>query len=510
MANSRTKNFSVNAYFAALSELVSAMLAFASRIVFVRCLSAEYLGLGGLFANILTILSLAELGIGTAISYSMYKPLAENDVEKIKSLVNFYRKAYLTIGTAVLVIGVCLSPFLDLFIKERPNIPYNEFIAIYFLTVFQTALSYFFSFRYTIFSADQKGYILQKVTMTTSFIRTVLQIVVLLVFHNYILFLLIAIFAVIVSNIILSRKAVKAYPYLKEKSKPLASDTVRQIKRNTFAMLVYRIGIVIATTIDTLLISRYFGIVAVAIYTNYHLIISYSDKFFSHVLGTIAPSLGNLLVSAENEKKMEVFHALQLVYFWLATYLAVLLIILFNPFVELAFGKEYLFDQSMVIALVVSITLTNFQRPCGLTRDAAGLYWYGKYRPIAMSILNVLFSVTFVHLYGIIGVVIGTALAKLSTYVWYDPYIVFKHALKGKLSHYYLKYFFHWALLFSLIAVCRLISYIIPIKGVLGLLCGFVYITIVVNATLYFLYRKSESMNYLRNLILPFWTKIKR
>lgn len=509
MANgSRSENFSRNALFAAIFELSTAVLSFAVRLVFVRCLNAEYLGIGGLFTNVLTILSLAELGAGSAIVYSMYKPLAEGNREKIKSLLGLYKKLYLTIGTAVLVLGLLFIPFIDFFIKERPNIPYQEFILIYILTVIQTASTYFFSYRYSIFSANQQGYIVQRVNIVSSVIRSILQIFILLLSRNYVLYLVVAIVVSFGTNIVLSRKAGKAYPYIKEKAVPLDKESVGTIKKNIFAMLLYKVGIVTATTIDTLLMSKYFGIIAVGIYTNYHLIISYSDKFFSSVLGTVTPSLGNLMVTADEEKKMEVFSALQLIYYWLATYLAVGLIVLFNPFIEYAFGSEYLFNKPMVIALVISITLTNFQRPCSLTRDSTGLFWYGKLRPLAMAVLNVIFSVTAVHYLGIIGVIIGTILSKLFTYVWYDPYIVFKHALKGSLPKYYLNYLWHWVLLFILTGVSELIYQRIPFGGIAGVLAGGILVTVIVNGVYYLLYRKSFGWQYLKDVIKPMVQKV--
>lgn len=505
--NSRTENFSKNAVFAMLFEVLAALLAFIVRWFFIRCLRVEYLGMGGLFTNILTILSLAELGAGSAIVYSMYKPLAENNTERIKSLMYLYKTIYLWIGTAIFVLGMCVIPFLDFFVKEQPSIPYTEFILIYVLTVIQTASSYFFCYRFSIYSANQKGRIIQKYGMFFSVLRSVLQVFVLIFLKNYIAYLIVAIVVTLINNIILSQKANREYPFLKEKAEKLDRESVHKIKKNIFALLLYKLGITVATTIDTLLISKFFGLIYVGIYSNYHLIISYSDKLFSSVLGTITPSLGNLMVTGTDEKKLQVFSALQLIYYWLATYLAVALLVLFNPFIEVFFGKEFLFEQSMVIALVVSITLTNFQRPCGLTRDATGLFWYGKLRPFAMSILNVIFSLIAIKRYGIIGVLIGTALSKAMTYAWYDPYIVYKYALKGSLLRYFIKYAFHWVLLATLTIVCSTIYSFIGVGGILGLVYGGIIITIIVNGVFFALYFKSDAMKYLVSLIKPILSK---
>lgn len=501
--NSRTANFSRNAAVAAIAELTTMLLSFLVRVFFVRCLNAEYLGINGLFSNILTILSLAELGAGTAIVYSMYKPLAENDREKIKSLTALYKKLYITIGCSVLILGLSFIPILDFFIKERPSIPYSELITIYILTVVQTASSYFFSYRYSIFRANQQGYIVQSVTIVASVVRSLLQIAILVLFRNYIVYLVVGIIVTLASNFYLTNKADRAYPYLREKAEKLDSESLGKIKKNIFAMLLYRLGIVTATTIDTLLISKLFGVIQVGIYSNYHLIISYSDKLFTSVLGTITPSLGNLMVTADDEKKMQVFSAIQLVYYWLATYLAVGMIVCFNRFIELVFGKEYLFDLPMVIALISSITLTNFQRPCSLVRDATGLFWYGKLRPLAMAALNIFFSIIAAHLWGAIGVVIGTSLSKLFTYVWYDPYIVFKYSLKGSLKKYFWTYFLHWVLLAFLSLMCLSICRGIQITGWAGFFLDAIIVTLIVNGAFFLIYYKRERWNYLAGIAKP-------
>lgn len=508
-SDSRLINFSRNAMFAMLFEMLTAVLSFIVRWFFIRNLSIEYLGIGGLFTNILNILSLAELGAGTAIVYSMYKPLAINDVEKIKSLMRFYKRLYLCIGVIISILGVILIPFLSFLINEEPNIPHAEFILIYIFTIVQTVSSYLFCYRYSIYSADQQEFIIKKYSMLFSVIRSLLQIGVLVFLKNYVEYLLIDILVTWFSNIFLSIKATKDYPYLKEKATELDKKSLKEIEKNIFALFIYKLGITVATTIDTLLMSKYFGLVAVGIYANYHLIVSYSDKFFSSVLGTITSSLGNLMVTGTDQKKNVVFSALQLIYYWLSTYLSVGLIVLFNPLIGYIFGKEYLFDKAMVTALVVNITFTNFQRPCSLTRDATGLFWHGKLRPLIMSILNIIFSLIAIRMFGMIGIVIGTILSKALTYAWYDPYIVYRYAIKGSLAKYYLNYVFQWGLLVALAIVCNTIYNYMNFGGFQNIIFGALMVTVVVNGTFLIINARNKTMRYLISLIKPILIKQK-
>ena len=238
-----------------------------------------------------------------------------------------------------------------------------------------------------------------------------------------------------------------------------------------------------------------------AIYSNYHLLLTYSDKLFSGVLGTITPSLGNLLAEDDEQNKVSVFKTMQFVYYWIATYFAVGAIVLFNPFINVWIGENYLFPKSIVVALVVSATITNFQRPCALMRDAGGLFWHGKLRPIAMTVINIVSSIIFVKIFGTIGVVLGTICAKAFTYIWYDPLIVFKHAIKYKLSRYFIRYAFQWILLIILVFICDLVYALINMQGFWALVVGFVEISVIVNGTMFAIFGRSEEFKYLKNKI---------
>ena len=493
--------------FAMISQIVTIVLNLVSRAVFVRVLSAEYMGLSGLFSNVLGLLSLAELGIGSAITYSLYSPIKYDDHEKIKSYMRLYKLAYWIIGVFIFVIGLALTPFIDSFIKERPDIPYLELIFVLF--VLQSSSTYFFSYK-TNFFATQNDYILQKYKILFSLLQIVLQIVYLLVFKEYFGYLIIGIIFPFINNVYASIKVDEKYPYLKEKAQSLTSEELETVKKNVFALFLYKIAQKLSATIDTLIVSKFMGIIEVAIYYNYHFILTFADLFFIKILGAITPSLGNLLVSDDNDKKVKTFGTIQFIYYWVGTYMGVGFIVLFNTFVSIWLGPNYLFSQDIVIALSISSTLTNFQRPCSLMRDAGGLFWYGKLRPIATMSINIIASILFVRWYGTIGVVVGTILSKLFTYTWYDPYIVYKHAIKASLHKYFVKYAFHWCLFALLALICDQLFKMTNLSGVLGLLVGFVLVSIIVNGSFIILYRKSYDYLYLKeNVVGRIFNKIK-
>lgn len=505
VSQSRFSNSVKNSAFALLSQMITIVLGFFSRRVFVECLSAEYLGISTAFTSILSILSLAELGVGSAIIYSLYKPIASQDNEKIKSLMKLYQRVYVAVGTLIFVVGVGLTPFLGAFVKEMPQI--EGVRLIYLLLVIQNASQYFFSYKINFLSATQQGHIVQKFNIATTFVQVSLQIALLLILKDYYTYLAIGVLCPFIKNIFASIKVNRMYPFLREKAQKLEKSETKKIGENVGAIFIYKICQKLSATIDTVLISKMMGVIEVAIYSNYHLLISYVDMLFVNVFGAITPSIGNFMTCDDDHKKRELFSALQLVYYWVGTYLAVGLIVLFNPFIELWLGADYLFPQSIVLALVVSITLTNFQRPCSLVRDSNGLFKYGKLRPLFMSIINVVTAIILANFMGTIGVVLGTCIAKAVTVVWYDPYIVYKHTLKKGLTKYFVTYALQWALLVALAFICSSIYRMINIGGLLGFIIGIIVVTVIVNGVFLLINFRRNNFRYIFSLVCNLFKK---
>lgn len=508
VSKSRFGNSARNAAVSMFTQILSIVLNIIGRRVFVYVLDVEYLGVSTAFSSVLSILSLAELGVGSAIIYSLYQPIAQDDHQKIKALMRLYRQVYWIVGIVIFLCGTALLPFLDIFVQEMPDIPGVQYI--YLLLVVQSAATYFFSYKINFLTATQQGYIAQKFQMLSAVVQIVVQSVVLLVWGNYYVYLIVAIVCNFLKNVFASAYVDKLYPFLKEKAEKLPKLDTDKIKKNVFALFLYKISQTLSKSIDTLLISKMLGVTEVAIYANYHLIINYSDLLFINVLGAITPSVGNLMTSADDGKKRKFFSTLQMLYYWVATYLAVGLIVLFNPLVEIWLGTDYLFPQSIVVVLAISTTLTNFQRPCSLMRDANGLFWYGKLRPLAMTIINLVVSIVLIQYMGTIGVVIGTCIAKLATFVWYDPYIVYKHVLKTGLKNYFLRYLFQWGLLGVLAFVCESLYVAVGITNILGLIVGFGIVTVIVNGTFLMVYARTEDFLYLKQMLQGVYRKLRR
>lgn len=507
LTEGRFKKSTRNIVFSLLSQIIIVLFEALARRFFLQVFTSEYLGLGSVFKSILNILSFADLGIGSAIVFSLYKPIAENNQAKIRSYMRVYRNTFLIIGTIVLICGAALTPFLNIFVKEMPDIPHIRLI--YLLFVFQSGIQYFFSYKITFLTANQQNYIFQRMQIIASFVKLGLQITSILLLKNYFMYLGSTILVVAVLDVACSIYVNKKYPFVKGKAEKLEKKEIDCLKKNVFALFLYRVGNTLLVTIDTIVISKMLGVVPAAIYSNYHLIITYSDTFFVSVLGTITPSLGNFMVGANTTNKRELFKRIQNIYSWIATLIGVGMIVCLNPFVSLWLGNEYLLDQSIVVMLVISLSLTNFQRPCSLIRDTNGLFWCGKFRPLIMAIINIVASVILTYFFGMIGVVIGTIIAKLSTFVWYDPYIVYKHVFLNGLAEYFYEYIEKWIVFLLLTITCVALCNRLPFTGWLAFFAKVTIVMIVVNLVYLNIFKKSGDYNYLKNHLFNIFKKTK-
>lgn len=502
---SRTENSIINSTMSIVTQILTVIFNFIVKTVFIKMLSDEYLGVNGLFTNIITMLSLADLGIGVAIPYSLYKPLADHDEKKIKILINFYKKIYTIIGIVVLLIGLCLTPFLSYIIKDMPNsIPYLHFI--YMLFVIHSASSYFFVYKKFLIDSDQKSYITSRIIFFFSTLLSVIQIILLITTKNYILFLLSSIILVIIQNIYISKKANQLYPFIKEKtSEKLEKEDLNDIKKNVSSLFIYRIGTVITNGTDNIVISKFLGLIIVGFYSNYVLIINSITNLLNQVFNAITSSIGNLVVTTSKKRSKEVFDYLNFANFWLYALFSICLMVLINPFIQIWIGKKYVLNFSIVFLLVVNFYVLGMQSITNSFRNAYGLFWKAKYRPIIMVIINIVVSIILVQIIGIEGVLIGTLVSRLLTTAWLDPYIIHRYGFKCSTKSYYISYIKYFIIFIILsLGIQYFISFFEITNLMLWILTA-ILIFIFVNIIFIALFFKTKKFDYffdkIKNLI---------
>lgn len=484
------------------------VLSFVCRMIFVRCLQQEYLGISGLFTNILSMLSLTELGIGSAIGYALYKPVAEDDHNKIASLMKFYGTAYKAIGCVVAVLGLCALPFLNVIIPEQPDIPDNLYV-IYLLYLFQSASSYFFSYRSAILTAAQRNYVMTTINYIVVIFQNIIQIAALLLTGSFMAYLLIQIVCGFVTNILISRKAKMDYPYIAQKDIPeLSREEKWSLIKNVKALTVTKLSGLLVNSTDNIVITYFNGLVTTGAASNYTLLSGMLGTMLNMVFGSTSASVGNLLAKETDDAKYSFFKALDLMSFWLYGWAAVGIIGVSGDLVHLLFGESYLLPQNIPIILAVNFYMVGMMNVAGTYRHCMGLFRYGQYALLGTAAINIAGDVILGRAYGLFGIFLATAIARLLTNAWYIPYAVFKHGLRRNPVLYFIQYM-KYALLLVLTTViscllCRMVRgnlIFIIIQKVL--IC-----TIIPNLFFYISFHKTQEFVYLKDKVLAIVGKL--
>ena len=496
---SRTDNSLKNLKTAVLFKLAAIVVNFIARKIFVVVLTKEYLGLDGTFANILTMLSLAELGVGTAITYSMYKPLAEGDRELILSLITLYRKFYTVIGITVGVLGAALTPFLQYIIRDIPDIPHIRLI--YLMFVLDSSISYFLVDKQSLISADQKQHIVTSYQYKTSMAVTAAQCAALLLTGDYVLYLTLKLCATFVCNALLARKADRLYPYLKQKTvQPLPAPVRQDISKNIRAMIAHKLGSVVVFGTDNVLIAYFVGAVSVGLYSNYLLITQSLKSAYSMIFRAMTASIGNLCAAEDTAHAQAVFWRVDLLTRWIYGFSAVCLVVLLNPFISLWLGADYLFPMPIVLLIVSSFYVTGMRQSVLTFREAMGLYWYDRHKPLFESAINLAVSILLAKPFGIVGIFIGTVVSTLSTCTWVEPYILFRHGFGAPVGKYFARYALNVLLTAAAGAATWYICALLPAAGFEAFLVKVLLCCVLPNLFFLLVYGKTSEFHYFLTL----------
>ena len=497
----RTSNTIRNIKFALAGQVLGIFISLVSRRSFVVFLSAEYLGLNGLFSNLLSMLSLAELGVGAAIVYSLYKPIAENNVSEIKSLMLLYKKTYTAVGIFILVSGCSLTPFLQLFIKEMPAIPNIKLIYIIF--VVNSATSYFFTYKRSLITANQQFYIVSIYRYGFYFVLNIAQIIVLSLTRNFTFYLLLQTTSTLLENILLSKKADCLYPFLLEKEvKPLPNHTKSEVKKNVFAMIFHKIGGVIVFSTDNILISKLVGLTAVGIYSNYMMIRQALNIITGLTFQSVSASLGNLNVLGSDKRKLEIFQIINFVGAWTFGFCSICLTVLINPFISLWLGKEYLFSTPIVFWIVLAYYVSGMRSACGTARDVMGIFWYDRYKPLFEVTINIIASVILGKKFGVAGIMAGTVISTMTTCFWVEPLVLYRHGLHAPVRTFFVRYGIYTLITVLAGAVTIVLCKFTPPSGIMGFGAKLAVCAVVPNAIFTICYFRTSEFKHLLSIAM--------
>lgn len=506
----RTQKALVNALAGVVGKLITTIVVFLGRTVFIYTLGVEYLGASSLFTSILTMLSLAELGFSTAITYNLYRPLAKGNKKKTAAFMNFYKKVYNIIGTVIFIVGLLLIPFLkEIITEDIPDIKESIYL-IYVLYLANTAISYFFVYRSTLLEASQNKYIVSLSHTLVSVIKTIANSIALLLTKNFILYLLIEIASTLLYNFIISVIANRKYKeVLQDKESKLKTREKKLVFNNVKAMFLYKVSDVILNGTDNIIISRYLGTTTVGIYSNYYTIINQVYAFVLQIFQATTASIGNFVVERKKEEQETVFNNMIFLSFVIYFICSVLLFNCINPFITLWVGEDFLMGIPVVMVLVLNFYTTGMISPLTSFRTANGLFMQGRYRPIIMAIINIIVSIILVKWIGIIGVFLGTVIARVSTQLWYDPWLIYKKVFHKSSKIYFVKYAMYLFITAIGCAIVYGIGKLVPIENlILVLLWNIVISIIVVTLIIVLLFRKTPEFAYVQNIVRKILGKI--
>ncbi len=500
----RTKNSVYNILGVTALYFVKILLSFVGKTCLIKVMGDEYNGINALFGSVISMLSIAELGIGTAIIYNLYKPVKENNIEAIKSIMIYYKKCYRLIAGIVLVLGIIMTLFIGDLIGEL-SIGENLYF-LYYLFLLDAVCSYLFSYKRSIIYANQKNYIISMFDMAYVVLLQVLQITVLLYLRDFAAYLVVGIICKLLENILIQFYADKKYPYLKDKQVGKISSEIRlDIREKVKGLLFHRIGSYIVFGTDNLIISHMVNIVAEGLYSNYLTIINPLSNILSQMINALQPAVGNLLVENDKEKNFNVYKKISFINFWIYTVSSICLFYLIQDFIILWLGKEYLFELGIVFVLCVNFWQTGMRGALGAFKNAAGIYYEDRYIALAESIINILVSIILTYKYGIIGVFVGTFVSSQLLFLYSFPVLVYK-PLFDKNYIFYIKemlgYIGVWLFSFAVTYfMSELIEYIYVSNTILNFLLKTGSIFLTVNIILVLLYYRKSEFYYLKDIL---------
>jgi O-antigen/teichoic acid export membrane protein len=500
---SRKDNVARNFLYGAGAQIVTIFIGFIGRTVFIKLLGQNYLGISGLFTSILSVLSLAELGLGNVIVYSLYKPVASNDIDKIRTLTMFYKKIYYGISLAVLIIGLSIAPFLKLLIKLDDNIAHLTFY--YVLYVINSSISYLYVYKTSILRADQKQFIISYTNTLSYALCNVVQIISLILTKNFALYLLIQIFFTFFQNFWASKKTEKIYPYLKMKRNavPIEKQTVKEIVSNTVSMAAYKIGGVILNSTDNMFISAMVNTVTVGYYSNYIMVESVLRKIVTVVQEAINSSLGNYNATSNTIQQYDMFKIISSLFMWMSSYFSIGFYIVSSDVITLWVGDMYILDRATIFAISLNLYLTCTLYPIWIFRNTTGVFRETRNILLYTGVFNIILSFVLGKYYGVFGILIATSIARLLTSFWYEPYVLYKKIFGKRSSWFFKEVVINVTLSVVCVAIInRIISMYLVKTSVNVVIFKILICTLITNLILGIYYIRKKNIRKFINVVL--------
>lgn len=483
MSKNRTQNSAKNVTFGFATQIIVLLINFITRTVFIHYLGAEMLGISGLYTNILSLLSMAELGFGNAIIYSMYKPIKNKDERQIAALLNYYRRIYVGIIGVIIVAGCILIPFLPYIVHS--SLSNQDLIVYYLLFLINTICSYTFVYKTSIINAQQKMYVTKVINTSVLIVQLLIQTITLAISQSYIAFLVVQIFCTLLNNILCSIVADRMYPYIKQPA-DLHPSRKKEIRENVSSIFLYKVSGTILNNTDNIFISMLVDTIAVGFYSNYYMVVSALSNIIFIFFNAVTASVGNLMTEKNTAKQESVFMQLNYICFLITGFCAVELIAIFSNFITIWVGSDYLMDNNIMIIVIINFYIYTMQNPVWTFRDTSGLFKDAKNDTILLAVINIVLSFIMGRAFGVFGILLATAISRLLITSWHQPYLLYKKIFKQGYSNFILKQTFYIVIILISSIPSILISQLITettlphiiIKAIITAICTLFIFTI--------------------------------
>lgn len=505
----RTINSLLNSSFAMISQFIILIFAFITRTVFIRILGSEYLGFDALFTNVLSILSIVDLGLGTALNFSLYKPIRDGEVEKVAAIIQYFKKIFSLLGILLCILSIFVVPFIGDLVKGSTNsIPYMQ--KVFLLYAILTFSSYFFTDVRTVFYAHQQNYKVLVFDFFTKILTKTLQVIILLIHPSYLWYLGIEILITLFFNFKLLKKAHIEYEFLYDHKVRLSESDRKIIFRDVKYLSLSKLSNIGISGTDSLIIAKFVGTAALGIYSNYLLILTSSSGLLYGLLNGIVASLGDLFAENNKEKIHQVFNLYNFISIQVGTFYGVATICLIQPFMHLWIGDKFLMDFIIVIVIIFNNYFGLITAPLSNAIITKGLFKQELPIRFIQVIINLIVSIYLASEFGLLGVFLGTAVCNLF-YYFLTTYLVVKSTLGIKLHDFAIKEFLYLSVSLLEIIICMIINNYLPItSGLFSFCLNILFVMIMYICLEFIFYRKNNQMIMLLNIIRSQINKLRK
>ncbi len=498
----RVRQAEKNIFFGYAGNIVIIVMGLLQRTVFIALLGKTLLGVNSLYTDILSMLSLAELGIGSALNYSLYKPVADNDLEKIKSYMRLYKRAYLAIAGVIAVIGVALIPFLPALIRDGKGISDRELVLYYLIFLFNTVSTYFVAYKYSLVNAQQRNYIQTNIATVTRIVVTLAQIVTLYLTRSFLLFLLAQSAIELIQKIFVSVYFNRLYPYLTDRNvRRLDREETGVVVTKTKALMLHKIGDVARLSTDSVIITYFMDVDWVGIVGNYTLVITYVSNFIGVIFNSVISGFGNLVATESREKQHAMFRVYRFFACWLYGFAAVGFWLLLTPLVAgLWLDESWRLGQTVLALILIDFYLKGGRTVLVNFKIAAGVFEQDRYLPLIQGAVNLILSIAGIRYIGLAGVYVGTVVSGVLANL-IQPVIVYRDCFDRSPWLYFRDSLKYIAVIAGVLLLMLPVKAVVMTRVTIATFASMaVIVTVAYNAVFYLCFKRTDEFAYLWRL----------